>query len=214
MKIRLVLADDHSLLREALRSLLEREPDLEVVGEADNGRAALEAVQRLRPDILLLDIAMSELNGMETAARMKARFPQVKIIALSGYSDKRYVLEMIKAGASGYVIKSAAGGELVRAIRAVSAGRKYFSPELADALASGVADAVPHGGGRSSALGRREREVLQLLAEGLRSSGIAARMSISEATVEAHRRNIMRKLDLHSIAELTKFAIREGLTQL
>ena len=211
MTIRVVLADDHRLVREALRVTLERERDIVIVGEATDGRAALEVVRAEKPDVVVLDVAMPELNGVDAAARIHARHPEVKILALSAHADKRYVLEMLNSGAAGYVSKSAAGRELVQAIRAVAQGGCYLSAELAGAVVEGIRDNRT-GGNATRPLGPREREVLQLIAEGHRSPAIAARLFISVATVEAHRRNIMRKLDLHTMAELTKFAIREGLT--
>ncbi len=211
MTIRVVLADDHRLVREALRVALEREPGIAIVGEATDGRAALKMVRKTKPDVVVLDVAMPELNGIEAAARIHVRHPQVKILALSAHTDKRYVLEMLSGGAAGYLTKSAAGRELVQAIRTVAAGGCYLSAELASTVVDGVRD-VRDGTKGPRQLGRREREVLQLVAEGHRSPAIAARLFISVATVEAHRRNIMRKLDLHTVAELTRFAIREGLT--
>jgi len=211
MTIRVALADDHRLLREALRVALEREPDMVIVGEATDGRAAIKLAREAKPDVIVLDVAMPELNGIEAAARIHAGNPDVKILALSAHADKRYVLEMINGGAAGYVTKSAAGRELVQAIRTVASGGCYLSAELVSAVVEGVRDARKGTQGPRP-LGRREREVLQLVAEGHRSPAIAARLFISVATVEAHRRNIMRKLGLHTVAELTKFAIREGLT--
>jgi len=211
MTIRVVLADDHRLVREALRVALERERDIAIVGEATDGSAAIKLVRKAKPDVVVLDVAMPELNGIEAAARIHARHPAVKILALSAHADKRYVLEMLSGGAAGYVTKSAAGRELVQAIRTVAAGGCYLSAELASTVVEGVREAR-NGAKGPRQLGRREREVLQLVAEGHRSPAIAARLFISTATVEAHRRNIMRKLDLHTVAELTKFAIREGLT--
>ena len=164
-----------------------------------------------KPDVVVLDVAMPELNGVDAAARIHARHPEVKILALSAHADKRYVLEMLNGGAAGYVSKSAAGRELVQAIRTVAHGGCYLSAELASAVVEGIRDNRT-GASATRPLGPREREVLQLIAEGHRSPAIAARLFISVATVEAHRRNIMRKLDLHTMAELTKFAIREGLT--
>jgi DNA-binding NarL/FixJ family response regulator len=211
MKIRVVLADDHRLVLEALRVALERERDIVIVGEATDGNGALKVVAKEMPDVVVLDIAMPGLNGIEAAARIHARHPGVQILALSAHADKRYVLEMIHGGAAGYVSKSAAGRELVEAIRVVAGGGSYLSAELTSAVVEGVRDARA-GTVSPRPLGRREREVLQLIAEGHRSQAIAARLFISVATVEAHRRNIMRKLDLHTVAELTRFAIREGLT--
>ena len=210
MKIRVVLADDHRLVREALRVTLERERDIEIVGEATDGPLRSRWCAA-KPDVVVLDVAMPELNGVDAAARIHARHPEVKILALSAHADKRYVLEMLNGGAAGYVSKSAAGRELVQAIRTVANGGCYLPAELASAVVEGIRDNRT-GAKATRPLGPREREVLQLIAEGHRSPAIAARLFISVATVEAHRRNIMRKLDLHTMAELTKFAIREGLT--
>jgi DNA-binding NarL/FixJ family response regulator len=210
MTVRVLLADDHRLLRELLREQLQKEPDIEVVGEASSGRELMDRVSALSPELVVLDIGMAGLNGIDAMAELAARHPRVKVICLSGYSDRRYVLAMLKAGAAGYVVKSAAGIELLRAIRAVAAGQSYLCPEAAAAVVRGVR-AAGGASGSLATLGKRERQVLQLLAEGNRSSSIAERLSISVATVDTHRRNIMRKLDLHTVAELTKFAIREGL---
>ena len=211
MTVRVLLADDHRLLRELLREQLQKEPDIEVVSEASSGRELMEQLAARSPDLVVLDIAMPGLNGIDAMAELAARHPAVKVICLSGYSDRRYVRAMLKAGAAGYVVKSAAGTELLRAIRAVAAGQSYLCPEAAAAM---VRDVRARGGasGGLGSLGKREMQVLQLLAEGNRSSSIAEKLSISVATVDTHRRNIMRKLDLHTVAELTKFAIREGLT--
>lgn len=212
MTIRVLLADDHRILREALRTILEKEPDITVVGETDNGRTTLKAVRDLAADVVVMDVAMPELNGIEATVRMLDREPRLRVVALSAHSDKRYVLEMLKAGAAGYVTKAAAGTELLRAIRAVMKGMNYLSPDVASAVIGNIKERDQTQLRASSPLGRREREVLQLLAEGNRSQAIADRLCISPATVESHRRNIMRKLNLHSVAELTKYAIREGLT--
>lgn len=209
MAIRIILVDDHHLLREALREKLSKEADIDIVGEAGDGRTALRLIAELVPDIVLLDIGLPEMNGVEIATRIGNDHSTVKIIALSMYSDKRFVMEMLKAGAAGYVTKTADGMELLNAVRAVAAGKRYLSAEVAAALAEGVQESAD-----GSRLGRREREVLQLLADGLRTTDIADRLHISTGTVEVHRRNIMRKLDLHTIAELTRYAIREGIASL
>ncbi len=212
MKIRVVLADDHRMLREALRAVLEKEPDIEVVGEAADGHATLQLARKLAPDVVVLDVAMPELSGIDAMSQLASHHPKIRVVALSAYSDRRYVLEMLKAGAAGYVVKAAAGTELLRAIRAVASGRSYLCPEIAGT----VIDDVKHRDSPVSrglaALGRREREILQLIAEGQRSAALAKRLFISVATVDTHRRNIMRKLNLHTVAQLTKYAIREGLS--
>ena len=215
MSIRVLLADDHQMLRDGLRAVLALEEDIEVVGEANDGHAAVEMAGRLVPDVVLMDIGMYGLNGVEATRRIKAENPNVKVIALSTYSDKRYVLSMLEAGASGYVLKAAAVDEMCRAVRAVAEGKRYLSPDVAGVVVDArfQAPAEPDAP-LSSTLGSREREVLQLLAEGHSSPEIARRLHIAASTVETHRRNIMRKLDVHSVAELTKYAIREGLTSL
>jgi DNA-binding NarL/FixJ family response regulator len=212
MSIRIVLADDHKMILAALRSLLEKEIDIAVVGEAEDGTALLELVERTAPDVAVVDVGMPGMNGIEATRRLLAARPLLKVIALSAYSDKRFVLEMLEAGAKGYLIKASAGDELPRAIRAIAQGQTYLCPEVAGTLVEAARGKSSREGNATANLGRREREVLGLLAEGHISSEIAARMHIAASTVEVHRRNIMRKLDLHSVAELTKYAIREGLT--
>jgi two-component system NarL family response regulator len=210
MAIRIILVDDHYLLREALREKLAKEADIDIVGEAGDGPAALQLVAELKPDVVVLDISLREMSGVDIAAHIAANHAQIKIVALSMHSDKRFVMEMFKAGAVGYVTKTAASTELLNAIRCVAMGKRYVGAEVADALVDGVQTATNN----QAQLGRREREVLRLIAEGLRTADIADRLFISAGTVEVHRRNIMRKLDLHTVAELTKYAIREGITAL
>ena len=215
MTVRVVLADDHAILREGLRLVLARREDLEVVAEADDGREAVELVRELRPDVVVMNIAMADLSGMEATRQILAHNPDVKVIALSAYADRRYVLGMLDAGAKAYVLKANAGDELIRAIEAALAGKRYLTPEAADTVVDSYTRRLfPTDDSAATELGPREREVLQLLAEGHNSPSIARALHISVRTVEAHRRNIMRRLDLHSIAELTKYAVREGLTEL
>jgi two-component system NarL family response regulator len=203
------------MLRDGLRAVLALEEDIEIVGEAEDGLAAVEMARRLVPDAVLMDIGMRGLNGVEATRRITAENPEVRVIALSTYSDKRYVLSMLEAGASGYVLKAAAVDEMCRAVRAVAEGKRYLSPDIAGVVVDAhIRAPVQSAAASSSILGSREREILQLLAEGHTSPEIALRLHISTSTVDTHRRNIMRKLDVHSIAELTKYAVREGLTPL
>jgi two-component system NarL family response regulator len=212
MTIRVLLVEDHRMVREALCEVLQKVPDIEVVGEAGDAREALKQAIDLNPDVVVLDIRLPDLNGIEVAARLRDAGSRAKLVALSAFADKRFVTAMLRSGASAYVTKSAAGTELVRAIRAVAAGHGYFSPEIAGTLASEVRDRPLVGDAQP--LARREREVLRLIAEGVRSPAIAEQLHVSVATVEVHRRNIMRKLGLRTVAELTKFAIREGIVSL
>jgi DNA-binding NarL/FixJ family response regulator len=215
MKTRILLADDHKVLREGLRMVLEKDPQMQVVGEADDGRAAVKLAGELAPDIVVMDIGMPDMNGIEATRQITRANPDVKVIALTTYNDKRYVLGILAAGACGYVLKANAGGELLRAVHAACRGQTYLCPDVAGAVVNGyMARNGPGGGVAAKVLGAREREVLQLLAEGHGSKDIAGRMDISTRTVEAHRRNIMEKLNLRTIAELTKYAVREGLTVL
>jgi DNA-binding NarL/FixJ family response regulator len=215
MATRILLVDDHALVREGLRALLTSNAETQVIGEASTGREALELARNLDPDVILMDVGMPDLNGFEATRQMKSTAPGARVIALSTHSDKRYVLAMLEAGARGYIVKSAAGEELVRAIETVNRNQIYLSPAIAGVVVdSYLGREYPEEGIGAALLGSREREVLQLLAEGKSSPEIAGVMHISVSTVETHRRNIMRKLDIHSVAGLTKFAIREGLTQL
>ncbi len=214
MSIRILLADDHQMFREGLRAILERDKKLTVVGEAANGRQAMEMAAAKPPDIVIMDIGMPELNGVDATRHILANNPKVKVIVLSAHTDRRFVSAVLEAGASAYVLKEAAGEEILRAISAVYAGRKYLSSEIAGSVIEGFVNNHGQAGKtRSGArLAEREREVVQLLAEGKTSKEIAGLLNISVKTVETHRRNIMSKLEVHSLAALTKFAIREGLT--
>ena len=208
MSIRIAIAEDQRLVRELLSALLVRQPDFQVVGEASNGAEALALAARLEPDVLVLDIGLPDLDGVAVARTLRKSRPGLKLLALSVHAERHFVQQMLKAGADGYVVKTSALDELVQAIRAVAGGKIYLSPEITrEALPE---DRVEEG----APLGSRERQVLALIADGKRSSEIGARLHISTATVEAHRRNIMRKLGLHTVAELTKYAIRKGLTSL
>ncbi len=213
MSIRILLVDDHEILREGLRAILRDQKDIEVVGEAQDGKHALELADKLCPDVVVMDINMPDLNGVEATRRLTHSDSKIKVIALSTFTDKQFVLEMLEAGAVGFVVKDAASSELIEAIRAAMRNRKYLSPSVAGSVVdSYVGRTFPSGPNAFSLLGPKEREVLQLIAEGKTSRQIGARLNISDKTVEVHRRNIMLKLDLHSVAELTKYAVREGLT--
>ena len=202
-----MLADDHRMFREALRIPLAAEPDMEVVAEAATGAEALARVDSANPDLLVLDIAMPGVNGIEVTRRALAQHPALRIVALSGYTDRIFIDEILNAGARGYVVKSAGADELIRAIRAVFAGQVFLSPEITgEVIRKGSSDRA-----KLTLLGQREQQVLSLLARGMRSTQIATELGISPATVKAHRRNIKQKLGINSTAELTCYAIREGL---
>jgi two-component system response regulator NreC len=212
---KIVLADDHQIVRHGLRSLLSAEPDMEVVGEADNGRAVIRLVKEHDPQIVIMDISMPDLNGIEATRLILNENPGIKVIALSMHSDSLFVLNMFKAGASGYLLKDCALEELVKAVRTVLARKVYLSPGISDIVIKDFV--VGYSSADSSAysiLTNREREVLQLMAEGKTTNQIADSLCVSVKTVEAHRKQMMNKLDIHSVAELTKYAIRQGLTSL
>lgn len=215
MTIKIILVDDHHVIREGLRLLLESEKDLLVLAEADSGRAALSAVKEFKPDLVVMDVSMPELNGMEATRKILSETPDTKVLALSMYSDKRFVDGMFQAGVSGYILKNCIARELVSAIRLVANGQVYISPEIAETIVAGyLSQDVLENNTNRRTLTHREREILQLISEGQHTKAIAETLHVSTKTVDAHRRNIMEKLGTHSIAELTKFAIREGITTL
>jgi two-component system response regulator NreC len=216
MTIRVLIADDHKIMLAGLRSLLEKQTDFDVVAEAENGRKAVQLAQEKQPDVVVMDVSMPDLNGMEATTQIIESLPGTKVIALSMHSDKRFVIGMLRAGASGYLLKDCASQELATAIHQVAGGKKYLSPEITgvvidDFLLGGASEEAASA---ASLLSAREREVLQLIAEGWSTKQIAAHLYVSIKTIETHRRQIMKKLDLHNIAELTKYAIREGLTSI
>lgn len=210
MSIRVLLVDDHRLLREALAGLLRAEKDFEIVGEVEDGRRAVELARDLRPDVVVMDLQMAQLNGIDATRQIVAEESATRVLALSAFSGRRWVMDALEAGAAGYVLKSDSYKELCRAVRTVHEGKRYLCTGVAGAvIEAGVSDAP-----RTSpapALAPREREVVQLIAEGLSSKEIASRLHLSPHTIDTHRRNIMRKLDLRNVAELTRYAIREGL---
>lgn len=215
MSIRVLLSDDHRIVREGLRTLLEKESDLEVVGEAEDGYSTVELARKLRPQVVVMDITMPGLNGIEATRRITEEVPAVKVLALSMHVDPRFVERILKAGATGYLPKDCASEELTRAIRTVSTNQTYLSPTIADIVRR---DYLRQGSKADSSvfsiLTAREREVLQLLAEGKTTKDIAFRLDVSVKTIETHRQHIMAKLNLRSLAQITKYAIREGLTSL
>ena len=213
MTIKIFIADDHRILREGLRSLIEKMSDVRVVGDAGNGREAVRLVTERRPDVVIMDVNMPDLNGIEATRLLLKELPAVKVIGLSMYSDKRFVAGMLKAGASGYLLKAGAFEELATAIQTVMAGDIYLSPRVTGVVIEDyVVRLTQEKAAPTKTLSPREREVLQLLAEGKSSKDIASHLHVSEKTVHTHRQHIMEKLNLHSVAELTKYAIREGIT--
>ena len=210
--IRLVLVDDHNLVRQGIRSLLEKAGDLEIVGEADNGHDAIELVDQLMPDVLLMDISMPRMNGLEALTRLKAQRPATRVIILSMHSDKTVVLNVLRNGARGYLLKQSAVDELLLAIRYVCEGGTYVSPAISETLLPDLlASSANDNAAALAALTLREREVLQLIAEGKTSREIGEFLTITVKTVEKHRSNLMAKLSVHDVASLTRLAVKYGV---
>jgi len=215
MTSRLLLVDDHRMMREGLRSLLEAHGGFEVVAEADNGRDALIKTRAIKPDVVIMDLAMKGLNGVEATRQICAEFPRIPIVVLSTYAHEDYVLSALEAGARAYVVKISAHEELVEAIESVVKGRRFLSPEITGVVVDAGVQGVRIGRDlREPRLSGREQEVLQLVAEGHTSGEIAMRLHLATRTVEQHRRRIMEKLDVHSVAELTQYALRRGIISL
>ena len=215
MGIRVLLADDHKIIRQGLRSLLEKQQDIKVVGEAEDGRSAVRLAAETAPDVVIMDITMPDLNGAEATKQILSKSPDIKVVALSMHSDSLFVTEMLKSGAAGYLLKDCAFDELTKAIRTVIDNKNYLSPAISGVVLEDYIQRLSKVGFASpDVLSDREREVLQLMAEGYSTKKIAQKLHISVKTVETHRRQMMGKLDIHTIAELTKYAIRKGLTSL
>jgi len=212
-KVRILLADDHTVMRAGLRALLERQPNLEVVGEAEDGRQTVELASLHVPDVVVMDIAMPNLNGVEATRRMVSKQPAISVVILSMYSDESYVMRALEAGARAYLLKDSAVTDLIRAIEAVSQGKSFFSPKISRILAEEYVRALRQKGAADSyeLLTPREREILQLLAEGKTNKEVATSLNISIYTAETHRGNILQKLNLHSSAELVLYAVRKGI---
>jgi len=211
--MKIILADDHRIIREGLRALLDKEPDMEVVAEAEDGRTTVRLAREYRPDVVIMDITMPGLNGIEATRQIIAELPDIKVIALSMHSDRKFVSEMLSAGASGYLLKDSAFEELSNALHAVYNDQPYLSAKIDDQGLIGFAGKVKaEAHAKAHPLSHREREVLQLLAEGKTTRQIASSLCVSGKTIASHRTQIMNKLGLTSVAELTKYAVREGLT--
>jgi two-component system, NarL family, response regulator NreC len=215
MPTKVLLVDDHAIIRQGLSSLLEKQPDIEVVGGVEDGRQAIDTVRKLNPDLVIMDISMPNLNGIDATRKISEEIGNVKIIALSIHSSKRFVAEMLKAGASGYILKDCLFDELIEAIRTVLGGGIYLSPKITGIVIDDYVQRLSKQyQSNGPILSDREREVLQLLAEGKSTKQIALSLHVSAKTIESNRRNIMEKLRINSVAELTKYAIREGITPL
>ncbi len=212
-KIRIVLADDHKLMRSGLRVLLEQQPDFTVVGEASDGREAVAIVASQRPDVLVMDIGMPGLNGIEAAAQITHTHPEIAIVMLSMHSDESYVLRALKSGARGYLLKDSAEVELIKAVHSVAEGKSFFSPAVSKVLLDDYVRKLKRSGTEDpyDLLTPREREILQLVAEGKSNKDVAQLFNLSVYTVETHRSNIMAKLNLHGVPELILYAVRKGI---
>jgi len=215
MSIKIILADDHKITREGLATMLNSQTDMEVIGEAETGRSAVKLAKELAPDVVVMDITMPDLNGIEATRKICGETKKTRVIGLSMHSDKRFVKGMFEAGASGYLLKDCAFEELARAVRVVAEDQAYLSPAVTN-LVLGEFLKRPAAGefSKASRLSPREREILQLIAEGMSTKVMAHDLGLSVKTIETHRRQIMEKLGIHNVAELTKFAIKEGLTTL
>jgi DNA-binding NarL/FixJ family response regulator len=212
-KLRVLLADDHNLIRAGLRLVVSQELDFQVAGEADNGRRAVEMAMELKPDVVVMDIGMPDLNGIEACRQVREALPETQVVMLSMHSDEGYVLRALKAGARAYLLKDSAEADLARAIRAAASGKSFFSPAVAKLLLDDYIRKLERTGAEDSyeLLTPREREVLQLVAEGKSSKEIANLLSLSVYTVETHRANILQKLNLKSVAEMILYAVRKGI---
>ena len=215
MPVKVLLADDHKIVREGIHSLLDKQTGMEVVAEAENGHAAVKLAQQLKPDVVIMDISMPDMNGIEATRRIKANAPSVKVLALSIHSHRRFVAEMLRAGASGFLLKDCAFEELAKAIRCAMDDQVYLTPTITGIVIEDYLQRLPSTKTAASvALTSREREVLQLVAEGYTTKEIATRLDLSTRTVDTYRHQVMDKLDIFTVAGLTKYAVREGLTSL
>jgi len=209
--IRIALVDDHALLRAGIRALLEKLPGIEVVGEANNGREALELIKKKGPNVILLDISMTELGGLEALPRIVKDFPAVKVLILSAFANEEFVLRALRSGAAGYMLKDAAAEELELAIKAVANDKTYLGPSISRTVVESYLQRTTGEQGLIEQLTARQREILQLIAEGKNTKGIASTLDISAKTVDAHRLQLMARLDIHDVAGLVRYAIRSGL---
>lgn len=213
MNIRIILADDHQVIREGLRSLIEKQPNMEVVAEAGDGRQAVELALQLKPNIVIMDVSMPNLNGIDATRQITSQCPKVKVLALSIHPSKQFISYMLKAGAAGYLLKNCAFDELTQAINVVASDHTYLSPGITDVVVDDYVNQLPEKGAEiCPELSSREREVLQLIAEGKSTKEIALHLHVSAKTVATHREHIMSKLNIHNVVELAKYAVREGLT--
>jgi two-component system response regulator NreC len=214
-KIRVLIADDHTIVREGIRMILTAQPDIEVVGEAANGQEAIDLTRKLRPDVVVMDISMPGVSGINATKAIKAEMPEVNVLALTMHEDETYVFQLLKAGASGYVLKRGAASDLVNAVRAASKGEAFLYPSVAKAVVQDYLQRVEAGEERErwDGLTQREREILKLIAEGYTNQEIAQKLYISVKTVQTHRAHILEKLGLHDRTELVRYAIRKGLIE-
>ncbi|MFH1379192.1 MAG: response regulator transcription factor [bacterium] len=212
MSIRVLIVDDHQLVSDGLRTLLEAEPEIQVVAEAENGREAVKLVQKFLPNVVIMDITMPGLNGIDATRQIVSEYPHIKILALSMHSEKKFIRDILQSGAAGYILKDCAFEELIQAVHAVLSNQLYMSPKIRNIMNNSYGGLCNNTIVCSGVLTKREREVLQLFAEGKTTNQIALLLVLSIKTIETHRSNIMEKLNIHSIAEITKYAIREGLT--